>query len=66
MTYEINGTLLSDIKVNKATGWISEVKLKQLLKGNIEILDNPKMAGGMTIPVIFNSEVITTDSPRVH
>ena len=36
-------------------------KLKQLMLGNIEILDNPKMPGGMAIPMTFNTEVTTAD-----
>jgi hypothetical protein len=61
MKYNLNGTTLTDIKVNRSTGWISEVKLKQLMSGNIEILDNPQMPGGMTIPMTFNTEVTTID-----
>ena len=61
MKYDLNGTTLTDIKVNRSTGWISEVKLKQLMSGNIEILDNPQMPGGMTIPMTFNTEVTTVD-----
>jgi hypothetical protein len=61
MKYNLSGTTLTDIKVNKSTGWISEVKLKQLMSGNIEILDNPQMPGGMTIPMTFNTEVTTVD-----
>ena len=61
MKYNLSGTTLTDIKVNRSTGWISEVKLKQLMSGNIEILDNPKMPGGMTIPMTFNTEVTTVD-----
>jgi hypothetical protein len=58
--YSLNGTILTEIKIDKKTGWILEVKLRQLLDGNIEIMDNPKMPGGMTIPMIFNTEVTTT------
>jgi hypothetical protein len=61
MKYDLNGSLLTDIKVDRNTGWISEVKLKQVMKGSIEIQDNPKLPGGMTIPMTFNTDVITTD-----
>ncbi len=63
MKYNLNGTSLIDIKVNKNTGWISEVNLRQLMSGNIEIADNPKAPGGMTIPMTFNTVVNTTDVP---
>jgi hypothetical protein len=58
--YSINGTMLTDIKIDKKTGWIFEAKIRQLLDGNIEIIDNPKTPGGMTIPMIFNTEITTT------
>ena len=61
--YNLNGTILTDIKVNKRTGWINEANVKQLMSGNIEIPDNPKTRGGMTIPMTFNNEVTTTSPP---
>lgn len=60
MKYELNGTTLTDIKINKATGWITEIKVRQLMSGNIQILDNPKIPGGMTIPMTFNTQITTT------
>ncbi len=63
MKYELSGTVLTDIKVNKQTGWISEVNVRQLMSGNIQISDNPKMPGGMTIPMTFNTVVSTTSPP---
>jgi hypoxanthine phosphoribosyltransferase len=61
MKYNITGTSTTDVKTDKITGWVSEVKLKQVMKGNIEILDNPKVLGGMNIPMVYNADVITTD-----
>ncbi|SHN08474.1 DUF6263 family protein [Mucilaginibacter sp. OK098] len=58
--YNLNGSLISDIRVDKATGWISEVKLKQAMMGDMQILDNPQVPGGMTIPMTFNTDVNTT------
>jgi hypothetical protein len=60
MKYQLSGTILTDIKVDKRTGWISEVKSRQLMSGNIEILDNPRVPGGMVVPMTFNTEVTTT------
>lgn len=60
MKYDLNGTMLTDVKVNKNTGWISEVNLKQLMSGNLQISDNPQVPGGKTIPMTFKTEVITT------
>jgi len=58
--YNLNGSLVSDIRVDKATGWISEMKLKQIMMGDMQILDNPKVPGGMTVPLSFNTEAVTT------
>ena len=58
--YNLNGSMVSDIRVDKATGWISEVKLKQIMMGDMQILDNPKVPGGMTVPLSFNTDAVTT------
>ena len=58
--YNLNGSLVSDIRVDKATGWISEMKLKQILMGDMQILDNPQVPGGMTVPLSFNTDAVTT------
>lgn len=59
--YNLSGTTVSDIKADKATGWITESKLKEDLSGNISILDNPKMPGGMQLPMSVHADIITTD-----
>ncbi len=61
MKYELSGTTLTDIKVNKVTGWISDIKEKQWISGNIQILDTPKIPGGMIIPMTFTTKTTTTD-----
>ena len=60
--YNLNGTTLTDITVNKATGWISEIKERQWVSGNIQISDNPKIPGGMIVPMTYNTEITTTDN----
>ncbi len=61
MRYDLNGSTLTDIKVNRVTGWVSEVSLKQLMSGSLIIQDNPQVPGGMTVPMTFNTEIKTTD-----
>jgi len=56
-TYDLNGSLLNEIKIDQKTGWIIEIKLKQLIEENIEILDNPKIPGGMTVPMMFTTDM---------
>jgi len=59
--YELSGNSISDIKVDKNTGWIIEAKSKQVMKGNFKILDNPKVPGGAVIPMSINTDVTTFD-----
>ena len=63
MKYNLSGTSVSDIKADRKTGWIKSVKLKQTMKGDIQIFDNPKVPGGMSIPMTFITDVTTSDSP---
>lgn len=59
--YDLNGTTISDITVDKATGWISNVKSKQAMKGSMQIPDGPQIPGGMAIPITVSTDIITTD-----
>ena len=59
--YHLTGTMVSDIKADKITGWITELKVKQMMKGDFEIQDNPKVPGGETIPITISNEQVTTD-----
>lgn len=61
MKYNLNGGMVTDIKIDKKTGWISELKVKQLTEGNIEIMDNPKTPGVMTIPMMVKTDVYITN-----
>ena len=63
MKYNLGGTSVSDIKADRKTGWIKSVKIKQTMKGDIQILDNPKVPGGMSIPMTFVTDVTTSNSP---
>lgn len=62
-TYDLNGSLLNEIKIDQKTGWINDAKLKQLIEENIEILDNPKLPGGMTVPMMFTIEMTISGKP---
>ncbi|MDR3695382.1 DUF6263 family protein [Mucilaginibacter sp.] len=55
--YNLNGGSMVDIKLDRKTGWINRISIKQLIEGEIDILDNPKMPGGTTIPMMFNTDV---------
>jgi len=59
--YNLNGGLMADVIIDRKTGWITRLTLKQLIEGEIDILDNPKIPGGTTIPMMFNTVVSITN-----
>jgi hypothetical protein len=61
MKYDMKGTMVSDIKVDKTTGWITESKTRQNINGTMTIKDNPDTPGGITFPVSMTGETIITD-----
>jgi hypothetical protein len=61
MKYNMKGVMVSDVIVDKATGWISSSKIKQNIDGTVEIKDNPKVPGGLTFPMSVVSETSSTD-----
>jgi hypothetical protein len=58
--YEMEGSTQVDIKIDKKTGWISEVKLKQLMAGNVDLPKRPETPAGLKLPMLFNTEITTT------
>ena len=61
MKYNMKGTMVSDVIVDKATGWISSSKVKQNIDGTVVIKDIPQVPGGVTFPMSIASETSTTD-----
>ncbi len=61
ISYNLNGTTITDIKADKTTGWISEVKSKQAMKGDMQIPDGPSVPGGMTIPMTFATDILVSN-----
>lgn len=59
--YNVAGTMNSSIKADKKTGWITSAHINQSIKGNIEIKDNPKLPGGMLIPLEVNTTATISD-----
>jgi hypothetical protein len=60
-TYALTGTMKSDFKIDKKTGWVTEAKLKEDMSGNFNIKDNPQVPGGITVPMTVHSDITTTD-----
>ncbi|MGL1885476.1 MAG: DUF6263 family protein [Reichenbachiella sp.] len=57
MKFDLNGTMSSDIKIDKKSGWIIEAIVSQEIKGDTFIKENPQMPNGMKIPVIMKNEI---------
>ena len=62
MKYDMSGTMISEIKVDRTSGWIIEANLNQEIKGNTYIKENPQMPNGMKIPMTMINEMTMTDN----
>ncbi|PWU04293.1 MAG: hypothetical protein C5B52_01665 [Bacteroidetes bacterium] len=54
--YSIKGSVNTSIKVDNKTGWVVESAMTEKLSGTAEIKDNPKIPGGLTIPMSIDIE----------
>ena len=61
LKYDMAGTMTSDIKIDKKTGWTMSAKISQSIKGNAYVKDNPQMPGGMTIPMTISNDMTITE-----
>lgn len=62
LKYDMNGTMISVIKVDKVTGWIIEANINQEIKGDAYIKENPQMPDGMKIPMTIINEMVITNN----
>jgi len=60
-TYKLAGPTDSRIKIDTKTGWIIEANTHMELKGTLQLLDNPKIPGGMLIAMDMTSVSKVTD-----
>ena len=61
MRYDLSGTMTSDIIVDRKSGWIITATINQSLKGSAFIKDNPKIPGGMEIPMTMTNAMTMSD-----
>jgi hypothetical protein len=59
--YNLSGSIISNVKVDKITGWVTESDLTENISGNIEVKNNPKIPGGMLMPMNIRVNAIVTD-----
>ncbi|SEM08264.1 hypothetical protein SAMN05216436_101356 [bacterium A37T11] len=55
MKFDLKGSMTSTIKIDKATGWISEGQFQQDLKGIAHISRNEKIPQDMSIPMTIKT-----------
>jgi hypothetical protein len=60
MKFDVQGSMVSDIKVDRTTGWILEANIVQNLTGNAHIKGNDQMPEGMTMPMTIKTEILNT------
>jgi len=58
---DLIGTMTSDIKIDKKTGWTIYAIINQSIEGTTYIKDNPQTPGGMTIPMTMINEMTITE-----
>lgn len=61
MKYNLSGTMTSEIKVDKATGWILQADIHQEIKGEAFIKESPAMPDGLKVPMTITNEMTLTD-----
>ncbi|GET23276.1 DUF6263 family protein [Prolixibacter denitrificans] len=61
MKYNMDGTMTSEIRVDKTTGWIKEAKLKQEMQGTTTVKANAQMPNDMQIPMTMHNDMTFTD-----
>lgn len=62
MKYDLTGTMDSEIKVDKNTGWIIEATINQKIEGDTYIKENPQLPNGMKIPMTMINDVVITNN----
>lgn len=61
MKYNLKGTMLSEIKVDKKSGWIIEATVKQEMSGDVSIEPSTQIPDGMTIPMSLKTDMKFTN-----
>ena len=62
MKFDLSGTIASEIKIDKTSGWIIDAKINQEIKGDVYLKENPQMPDGMKIPMTMKNEMTITNN----
>lgn len=61
MKYNMDGSMTSELWVDKKTGWIKKAKLSQEMQGTTTVKANAQMPNDMQIPMTMHNEMTFTD-----
>lgn len=61
-TYDLDGAMDANIKVDPETGWIIESVINQNIKGNVKISASPQVPNGMSMPMQFINKIKINNS----
>lgn len=61
MKYDLTGNMLSEIKVEKTSGWIIEAKINQNIQGDVYVKGSPQAPEGMKIPMVMKNDMTFTN-----
>ena len=62
MKYDLTGSMDSEIKVDKNTGWIIEATINQRIEGDTYIKENSQLPNGMKIPMTMINDMVITNN----
>lgn len=62
MKYDLTGSMDSEIKFDKNTGWIIEATINQKIEGDTYIKENPQLPNGMKIPMTMINDMVITNN----
>ncbi len=60
--YDLSGTMITDLKISKKTGWVIDGTIKQEMKGNMEFKDTEQVPGGMIVPFTYVNDIKVSGS----
>jgi hypothetical protein len=61
MKYDLTGTILSEAKVDRSTGWVLEAKIEQDFMGKSILDKSEQNPEGLTIPLTIKSSMIVSN-----
>jgi hypothetical protein len=63
MSYNLQGSLINELTVDRSTGWTKKGESRQVMKGSSTIKENPKSSQKMTVPIQVFSNTSISDKP---